>query len=248
MTANTEWGTTWLKRLVLYGTGTLPSLEAKDVVCASLTVNGSPVTGSDGSDGPTPSSVTSLPNTLVLRDALGNFGAGTITGTLNGTAFSASSFTGSLSGMVTGTQSATTIANLPDSALDTISTAGKVADSATSATTSATASTIAKKDGSVALYANTFIGDTDSTSMATHNVGHSTSTLNLGVSNAAGTVNIGTGNSAKQVNIGDAGASVYFASDIHATGTTYATHVVGILIALPLAHSMLVLPMHKQSI
>lgn len=60
------------------------------------------------------------PSTLVLRDASGNFSAGTITASLIGNVTgnvtgnvsgSSSSFTGSLSGDVTGTQGATTIAS-----------------------------------------------------------------------------------------------------------------------------------------
>ena len=53
-------------------------------------------------------------NSIVLRDGLGGFSAGTITASLNGnatTATTAISFSGSLSGDVTGTQSATVIAN-----------------------------------------------------------------------------------------------------------------------------------------
>jgi len=53
------------------------------------------------------------PSTLVLRDASGNFTAGTITATLSGnasTATTATNFTGSLTGDVTGTQSANAIA------------------------------------------------------------------------------------------------------------------------------------------
>jgi hypothetical protein len=49
---------------------------------------------------------TATASTIVLRDASGNFSAGTITATLSGTA---TNFSGSLSGDVTGTQSATAI-------------------------------------------------------------------------------------------------------------------------------------------
>ncbi|MDR3574555.1 MAG: hypothetical protein P4L50_11875, partial [Anaerolineaceae bacterium] len=48
------------------------------------------------------------PNTIVQRDASGNFSAGTITANVSG---SATSFTGSLAGDVTGTQGATTVSN-----------------------------------------------------------------------------------------------------------------------------------------
>lgn len=50
------------------------------------------------------------PNSLVLRDASGDFSAGTITAALNGNASSATNFTGSLGGDVTGTQGTTAIA------------------------------------------------------------------------------------------------------------------------------------------
>src|SRR5207344_211568 len=54
-------------------------------------------------------------NTIVARDASGNFSAGTITATLNGnaatatSATSATNFSGTLSGDISGTQSATVI-------------------------------------------------------------------------------------------------------------------------------------------
>ena len=59
---------------------------------------------------------TDTPNTIVIRDASGNFSAGTITAALIGNVTgnvsgSAASFTGSLNGDVTGTQSATSIAS-----------------------------------------------------------------------------------------------------------------------------------------
>lgn len=50
----------------------------------------------------------STANSIVARDASGNFSAGTITAALSGNATSAISFTGSLSGDITGTQGATT--------------------------------------------------------------------------------------------------------------------------------------------
>lgn len=49
-------------------------------------------------------------DTLVLRDATGNFSAGTITASLDGHATTAGDFTGNLAGDVTGSQSATQIA------------------------------------------------------------------------------------------------------------------------------------------
>jgi hypothetical protein len=55
---------------------------------------------------------TNTPSALVLRDASGNFAAGTITASLVGNATIATNFTGSLVGDVTGTQGATTVATV----------------------------------------------------------------------------------------------------------------------------------------
>lgn len=52
-----------------------------------------------------------FPDTLVLRNAFGNFSANIITASINGNAATSTNFTGSLSGEVTGTQSATVISN-----------------------------------------------------------------------------------------------------------------------------------------
>lgn len=70
---------------------------------------------------------------IVLRDASGNFAAGTITANLVG---SASSFTGSLSGDVTGTQSATVVAFVGTSSAANVHSAELLANAATSANTS----------------------------------------------------------------------------------------------------------------
>ena len=110
------------------------------------------------------------PNTLVRRDASGNFSAGTITATLNGAATSAGTFTGSLAGDIIGTQSATQIAAnvitnadintnaaIADTKLATIATAGKVANSATTATPLNTAGAIVSRDGDGTIVARTGI-------------------------------------------------------------------------------------------
>jgi hypothetical protein len=113
-------------------------------------------------------------NSIVSRDASGNFSAGTITASLTG------NVNGNVTGNVTGNASTattlqtarsisitgaavasgvsfdgssnialnTTITSLPDSSLATISTAGKVANSATTATNSNTANSIVSRDAS----------------------------------------------------------------------------------------------------
>ncbi len=101
-------------------------------------------------------------STIVLRDASGNFTAGTITATLNGNASSATTttnFSGSLSGDISGTQSATAIGagkvtntmlagSIDDTKLNTIASAGKVSNSATTATSTSSANTIVARDAS----------------------------------------------------------------------------------------------------
>ncbi|HEX2977561.1 MAG TPA: hypothetical protein VHO47_00350 [Candidatus Babeliales bacterium] len=98
-------------------------------------------------------------NTLVARDASGNFSAGTINANLVGnvtgnvignaatatSAASATNFTGALSGNVTGTQAATVVAFVGGQTASAIA-AGAVA--ANSATNSNTANTIVKRDAS----------------------------------------------------------------------------------------------------
>ena len=102
---------------------------------------------------------TNTANTIVRRDASGNFAAGTITanltgnvtGTLTGnattatTALSATNFTGSLAGDVIGTQNATQVNSVGGQTATNIA-AGTVA--ANAATNSNTASTIVRRDGS----------------------------------------------------------------------------------------------------
>jgi hypothetical protein len=108
---------------------------------------------------------------IVARDASGNFSAGTITatqfngpmtGTITGNASTASALqtprTIGLSGAVTATgvnfdgtsniALTTAITALPDSALATISTAGKVSNTATTATSANTANAIVARDAS----------------------------------------------------------------------------------------------------
>lgn len=98
-------------------------------------------------------------NTIVARDVLGNFSAGTIsanlignvTGNLNGNATTATSaitatnFTGSLSGNVTGTQGATVVAFVGSQSASNIVGATIAANAATS---SNTANAIVKRDAS----------------------------------------------------------------------------------------------------
>lgn len=90
-------------------------------------------------------------STLVMRDASGNFAAGTITANLSGnatsatTAGSATNFTGSLVGDVTGTQGATVVSTVGTSSAANVHSAELLANAATDANT---ASTIVKRDAS----------------------------------------------------------------------------------------------------
>lgn len=124
---------------------------------------------------------TNTGDTLVLRDVLGNFSAGTITATLNGSATSTTNsvnFTGSLAGNITGTQTATVIAPnvinnsminssaaIQDSKLAQLVTAGKVANSATSGVSTNTNNTLVLRDGS---------GNFSATTITANLVGNST--------------------------------------------------------------------------
>jgi gas vesicle protein len=77
-------------------------------------------------------------NTIVARDASGNFSAGIITASLNGnatTATTATNFSGSLSGDVTGTQSATVVSFVGGQSAANVAAATVLANNATSANT-----------------------------------------------------------------------------------------------------------------
>jgi hypothetical protein len=101
-------------------------------------------------------------NSIVARDASGNFSIGAITGSLFGNATTATTLQTARSISITGAAVAsgvsfngsanialnTTITSLPDSSLATISTAGKVANSATTATNANTANSIVSRDAS----------------------------------------------------------------------------------------------------
>jgi hypothetical protein len=100
------------------------------------------------------------PSAIVAKDSYGNFSAGTITATLNGNASTVTT-NANLTGDVTSTGNTTSIAagvivnadisasaDIADTKLATISTAGKVSNSATTATNANTASTIVQRDGS----------------------------------------------------------------------------------------------------
>jgi hypothetical protein len=100
--------------------------------------------------------IASVANSLVKRDASGNFAAGTITANLTGNASgSAGSFTGSLSGDVTGTQSATVVGAVGGSTAANVHSAELAANAATSANT---VSTIVRRDGSGNFSAGTITG------------------------------------------------------------------------------------------
>src|SRR5205807_653504 len=74
-------------------------------------------------------------NALVLRDALGNFSAGTITANVIGSATTATNFTGSLSGDVTETQSATVVSSVGGQAAANVASGTVLANAATFANT-----------------------------------------------------------------------------------------------------------------
>jgi len=87
-------------------------------------------------------------STLVLRNASGNFSAGTITANLTGTATNATTavnFTGSLSGDVTGTQTATVVSTVGGVTASAVATSVAATQAATS---SNTASTLVLRDAS----------------------------------------------------------------------------------------------------
>jgi hypothetical protein len=86
----------------------------------------------------------STPNTLVKRDASGNFSAGTITATLNGnattattatTATNSTNFSGALTGDVTGTQAATVVSNVGGQSASNVAAATALANGASETNT-----------------------------------------------------------------------------------------------------------------
>lgn len=132
------------------------------------------------SNSATTATSSNIDDSIVLRDASGNFEAGTITANLSGnattatsatTAGTATNFSGPLGGDITGTQSATVItpsiitnaminasAGIVDTKLATISTSGKVSNSATTATSLNTPDTIVLRDASGNLSVGTITG------------------------------------------------------------------------------------------
>ncbi len=99
-------------------------------------------------------------NTIVQRDALGNFSAGTITASLNGnattattatTAISTANFSGSLSGDVTGTQGATVVSFVGGQTAANVASGTSLANASTSTNT---AGAIVRRDGSGNFSAN----------------------------------------------------------------------------------------------
>jgi hypothetical protein len=91
---------------------------------------------------------TNIPNTIVKRDASGNFAANIITATLAGVA---SSFSGSLVGDVTGTQGATVVSFIDGVSAAAVASGSELANNATS---SNTPSTIVLRDSSGNFSAN----------------------------------------------------------------------------------------------
>ena len=84
-------------------------------------------------------------NTLVLRDASGNFSAGTISANLNGNASTATNFTGSLAGEVTGPQGSTVVFSVGGVTAANVASGANLANGATTANTP---NAIVKRDGS----------------------------------------------------------------------------------------------------
>jgi len=115
----------------------------------------SPLVNSDIADGSitnaklaTPVMSSNTPNSIVMRDAAGNFSAATITASLNGnatTATSAGSFSGVLSGQVTGPQNLTVVAAVDGK---TAAEVGSAVTDVQNATPNATLSTLVKRDAS----------------------------------------------------------------------------------------------------
>ena len=84
-------------------------------------------------------------NTLVLRDASGNFSAGTIIANLTGNASTATNFTGSLAGEVTGPQGSTVVFSVGGVIAANVASGANLANGATTANTP---NAIVKRDGS----------------------------------------------------------------------------------------------------
>ena len=115
----------------------------------------SPIVNSDIADGSianaklaTPVTSNNTSSSIVMRDASGNFSAGTITASLNGnatTATSAGSFSGVLSGQVTGPQNLTVVAAVDGK---TAAEVGSAVTDVQNATPNATLSTLVKRDAS----------------------------------------------------------------------------------------------------
>ena len=102
----------------------------------------------------TSATISNTPNTIVLRDGIGNFSAGIITADLNGnaltattatTAMSTVNFSGTLLGDVTGTQSATVVSLVGGQSATSVASATVLCNAATSANT---VSTVVRRDGS----------------------------------------------------------------------------------------------------
>jgi hypothetical protein len=87
-------------------------------------------------------------STIVRRDGVGNFSAGTITATLNGNALTANTstnFSGSLSGDVTGTQSSTVVSSVGGLSSSTVASGVTLANNSTNLNSP---STIVRRDAS----------------------------------------------------------------------------------------------------
>ena len=200
--------------------GTFTGITVNNNIVVNGTVDGRDV----AADGVTLDSATAsnTPHAIVLRDGSGNFSAGTITAALSGNASTATALASSQNFSLTGDVTATAVgfdgsgavqlttvynpgsivnedinasAEIVDTKLATISTAGKVSNSATTATNANTNSAIVARDGSGNFSAGTIT--------ATLSGNASTATTATNANNVAITDDTTT-NSTHYVHFGDA--------------------------------------------
>ncbi|HSP15456.1 MAG TPA: hypothetical protein VLV78_11955 [Thermoanaerobaculia bacterium] len=127
----------------LSGTFPNPTIASVGGVSAASIVSAASATAA--------AAATNTANSLVQRDAAGNFAAGTITANLNGHATSATNFSGSLAGDVTGTQNATSVATVGGQSAASIAAGAALSAGATSANVP---NTLVRRDGSGNFSAN----------------------------------------------------------------------------------------------
>ncbi len=148
---------------------------------------------SDGVTAANNATESSTSNTIVKRDASGNFSAGTITATLNGNAATATTatnamttanFSGTLSGDVTGTQAATVVSNVGGQSAANVATATALANGASETNTP---NALVRRDASGNFSANTITASLNgNATTATTATNANTATTASGVSSMAG--------------------------------------------------------------